>query len=237
VALGTNTDPYQRAEGRYRLMPGVITALAESGTPFSILTKGTLLRRDLASLRAAATTVPVGIGVSLAVHDDDLQDRLEPGAPSVAARLELIRAVRAAGLPCGVFLAPVLPALTDSVAHLDRALRSLADAGATGVTVVPLHLRPGTREWFLEWLERERPELLARYRVMYGRGAYVSADYRRWLRRRVRPLLARYGLDGAARIEPRRADDDGFPSGSLPSRTAPGRDRAEAADGEQLAML
>src|SRR3954470_938229 len=125
VALGTNTDPYQRAEGRYALMPGVVGALAESGTPFSILTKGTLLRRDLALLAQAATRVPVGIGVSLAVHDDDLQVRLEPGTPSVTARLGLIRAVRAAGLPCGVFLAPVLPALTDSIAHLDRALRSL----------------------------------------------------------------------------------------------------------------
>jgi DNA repair photolyase len=216
VALGTNTDPYQRAEGRYRLMPGVVEALAGSGTPFSILTKGTLLRRDLPLLAQAATRVSVGIGVSLAVHDDDLQGRLEPGTPSVAARLELIRAVRASGLPCGVFLAPVLPALTDSLAHLDRALSSLAEAGATGVTVVPLHLRPGTREWFLQWLERERPDLVPRYRVMYGRGAYVSAEYRRWLRRRVRPLLARHGLEGTARIEPERLQENGFPPGSLP---------------------
>jgi len=237
VAMGTNTDPYQRAEGRYRLMPGIIDALASSGTPFSILTKGTLLRRDLDRLAEAATRVPVGIGVSLAVHDDDLQRRLEPGTPGVAARLELVRAVRAAGLPCGVFLAPVLPALTDSVGHLDRALRSLADAGATGVTVVPLHLRPGAREWFLRWLEAERPDLLARYRVMYGRGAYVSADYRRWLRRRVRPLLARYGLDGSARIEPARVDDDGaFPTGSLPFPAVPGGTGA-GDDGVQLAML
>src|SRR5215213_3399711 len=204
VMLGTNTDPYQRAEGRYRLMPGITDALAASGTPFSILTKGTLLRRDLPLLAQAAARVSVGIGVSLAVHDDDLQGRLEPGTPSVAARLELIRAVRASGLPCGVFLAPVLPALTDSVAHLDRALSSLAEAGATGGTVVPLHLRPGTREWFLQWLERERPDLVPRYHVMYGRGTYVSAEYRRWLRRRVRPLLARHGLEGTARIEPER---------------------------------
>jgi DNA repair photolyase len=234
VAMGTNTDPYQRAEGRYRLMPGVIDALAASGTPFSILTKGTLLRRDLPLLADAATRVPVGIGVSVAVHDDDLQRRLEPGAPSVAARLDLVRAVRAAGLPCGVFLAPVLPALTDSLDHLDRALSSLAAAGATGVTVVPLHLSPGAREWFLQWLERERPDLLVRYRVMYGRGAYVSAEYRRWLRRRVRPLLVRYGLDGSARIEPSRGDDDGFPAGSLPHSAPPSPAASQA---EQLTML
>jgi DNA repair photolyase len=237
VALGTNTDPYQRAEGRYRLMPGVVEALAESGTPFSILTKGTLLRRDLPLLTQAATRVPVGIGVSLAVHDDDLQGRLEPGTPSVSARLGLIRAVRASGLPCGVFLAPVLPALTDSVAHLDRALASLADAGANGVTVVPLHLRPGTREWFLQWLERERPDLLPRYRVMYGRGAYVSAEYRRWLRRRVRPLLARYGLDSGARIEPEGGQANGFPAGSLPRDAAGHNAPGTSAGTEQLAML
>ena len=231
VAMGTNTDPYQRAEGRYRLMPGVVEALAASGTPFSILTKGTLLRRDLDLLTAAATRVPVGIGVSVAVHDDDLQRRLEPGAPTVAARLELIRAVRAAGLPCGVFLAPVLPVLTDTLRHLDRAIRSLADAGATGVTVVPLHLRPGAREWFMAWLERERPDLVPRYRAMYGRGAYVSAEYRRWLNRRVRPLVARHGLDRSQRTEPRAGDDD-FPAGSLPRRgTAP------VSGVEQLAML
>lgn len=237
VALGTNTDPYQRAEGRYRLMPGVIDALASSGTPFSVLTKGTVLRRDLPALAQAAWRVPVGIGVSLAVHDDALQRQLEPGTPSVAARLELIRAVRAAGLPCGVFLAPVLPCLTDSVAHLDRALGSLATAGATGVTVVPLHLRPGAREWFLAWLERERPDLIPRYRIMYGRGAYVSQDYRRWLRRRVRPLLARYGFDRSAGIEPgspaargtmsgqhrvrQPGDEADFPSGSLPAALTP----------------
>ena len=97
VALGTNTDPYQRAEGRYRLMPGVITALAESGTPLSILTKGTLLRRDLPLLRQASARIPVSIGVSLAIFDDDLQKQIEPGTPSPRARLELIRAIAEAG--------------------------------------------------------------------------------------------------------------------------------------------
>src|SRR3712207_777711 len=105
VALGTNTDPYQRAEGRYRLMPGVISALAGSGTPFSVLTKGTLLRRDLPLLAAAARDVPVGLGVSLAIWDEDLQTSLEPGVPGPRARLELVRAITDAGLSCGVFLA------------------------------------------------------------------------------------------------------------------------------------
>jgi DNA repair photolyase len=214
VALGTNTDPYQRAEGRYRLMPGVIEALAASGTPFSVLTKGTVLRRDLGLLAAAAQQVPVGIGVSLAVHDDDLQRSLEPGTPSVRARLDLIRSVRDAGLPCGVFLAPVLPGLTDGEEHLDRALASLAAAGATGVTVVPLHLRPGAREWFFEWLQREQPRLVPRYQELYRRGAYLGADYRAWLAARVQPLLQTHGLSG--RRSARGSAPAGFPAGSLP---------------------
>jgi DNA repair photolyase len=195
VALGTNTDPYQRAEGRYRLMPGVIAALAASGTPLSILTKGTLLRRDLRELVAASGDVSVGIGVSVAVHDERLHAGLEPGTPTPRARLELVRSVRDAGLPCAVFLAPVLPWLTDDEEHLDRALASIAQAGATTVTVLALHLRPGAREWFLAWLGREHPALVARYTRLYGRGAYVSDDYRRWLAARVEPLLSRHGLD------------------------------------------
>ena len=123
VALGTNTDPYQRAEGRYRLMPGVIGALADSGTPFSILTKGTLLRRDIPLLADAAKQVPVGLGVSMAIWDDDLHAALEPGVPTPRARLDLVKAVTDAGLPCGVFLAPVLPGLTDDTAPAGRRTR------------------------------------------------------------------------------------------------------------------
>src|SRR3954449_4723303 len=167
VALGTNTDPYQRAEGRYKLMPGVIRALTESGTPFSILTKGTLLRRDIPLLAESAQRVPVGLGVSMAIWDDDLHHALERGVPTPRARLDLVRAVTDAGLPCGVFLAPVLPGLTDGVAELDAAIGAIAAAGATGVTVIPLHLRPGAREWFMAWLSGAHPELVSRYEQLY----------------------------------------------------------------------
>src|SRR5215218_9949185 len=173
VALGTNTDPYQRAEGRYRLMPGVIRALAGSGTPFSILTKGTLARRDVPLLAAAAQDVPIGLGVSMAIWDDDLHAALEPGVPSPRARLELVRRFTDAGLPCGVFLAPVLPGLTDDEESLDAALAAVAASGASGVTLIPLHLRPGAREWFMGWLAREQPELVPRYRELYRRGSYL----------------------------------------------------------------
>lgn len=196
VALGTNTDPYQRAEGRYRLMPGVIGALAESGTPFSILTKGTLLRRDLPLIALASRQVDVRVSVSLAIGDHELQQQIEPGTPSPKARLDLIRAIADAGMSCHVMVAPVIPYLTDSKQHLEGLFADLAAAGASGVTVIPMHLRGSTRGWFLSWMSAEHPALLPRYRRLYGRGAYVSPEYTRWLDARVDPLVERYGLAG-----------------------------------------
>jgi DNA repair photolyase len=195
VALGTNTDPYQRAEGRYALMPGIIGALADSHTPFSILTKGTLLRRDLALITDASRHVDVSVAVSLAVADPELHQEVEPGTPGPRARLELIRAVRGAGLDCHVMVAPVLPALTDSYEHLDGLLGQIAAAGASSVTVFGLHLRGATRGWFMAWLATARPELVATYRELYGRGAYLPASYREMLHRRAAPLIAKYGLN------------------------------------------
>lgn len=194
VALGTNTDPYQRAEGRYRLMPGIIEALASSGTPLSVLTKGTLLRRDLPLLAEVSREVPVGMAVSLAIGDEDLQQAVEPGTPRPQARLDLVRAVRDAGLGCSVLVAPVMPWLTDGTAHLDDLLGRIAEAGATGVSVIPLHLRGAVKPWFGQWLAEHRPDLVAKYRRLYGEGANVPRAYREWLRERVAPLLARHGL-------------------------------------------
>lgn len=194
VAMGTNTDPYQRAEGRYRLMPGVIRALGRSGTPFSVLTKGTVLTRDLPELAAAAADVPVSLGVSIALLDRAVQTTLEPGTPTPAARLDLVRRITDAGLTCSVMVAPVLPLLTDSVEALDTLLGRIAAAGATGAGVMALHLRPGSREWFLQWMERAHPDLVEAYAGLYRRGAYVEAGYRRTLAARVAPLLLRHGL-------------------------------------------
>ncbi|WP_280212677.1 Rv2578c family radical SAM protein [Nocardia cyriacigeorgica] len=194
VALGTNTDPYQRAEGRYRLMPGIIRALTDSGTPFSILTKGTLLRRDLPLLTLAARQVPVHIGVSLAMLDPELHRSVEPGTPSPKARLELVRALADAGFEVDVMVAPVIPYLTDSSGHLDELFAAIADAGARSVVAFPMHLRGSTRGWFLGWLAETHPALLRRYRQLYGRGAYVAPEYSRWLRGRIDPLLERHRL-------------------------------------------
>lgn len=195
VALGTNTDPYQRAEGRYRLMPGIISALAESGTPFSVLTIGTLLRRDLPLLSSASRQVGVSLAVSLAVIDEELQQSVEPGTPTPRARLSLIGAIRDAGFSCSVMIAPVIPYLTDSVDHLDSLLAAVASAGGTRVTLLPLHLRGSTRGVFMNWLGEHHPALIRRYRAIYGRGAYVSTEYKDWLRTRVTPLVRKHGLD------------------------------------------
>ena len=248
VALGTNTDPYQRAEGRYRLMPGIITALADSGTPFSILTKGTLLRRDLPLIAEAAQKVEVGIGVSLAFADHELQESVEPGTPDPRARLQLVRAVRDAGLPCGVMVAPVLPWLTDSQDHLRRLLDAVADAGATGVTVIALHLKPGTREWYLQWLAREHPHLVAGYERVFARGTYALKAYREWLWERVQPLLeergfgssgqrARSGATGRYHEELRAHDDGDYPSGSMVGSRAGGALRGMPQDGSGLEVV
>lgn len=197
VQLGTNTDPYQRAEGRYKLMPQIIETLASSGTPLSILTKGTLLRRDLPLLRQAAEQVPVGLAMSIAVFDDDLQQSIEPGTPRYKERLATVTAVREAGLDCMVFLMPILPFLTDSREHLDFALSRIRAAGASSVLYTALHLRGPVKPWFFFWLEREHPELIERYRGLYGDRAYASKDYRRWLAGRIKPLIRKHGLEHA----------------------------------------
>ncbi len=198
VALGTNTDPYQRAEGRYALMPDIIGALTESGTPFSILTKGTLLRRDLPLLAAASEHVPVDLAMSIAIYDHELQQSVEPGTPSAKARLATVTAVREAGLDCSVFLMPILPYLTDTKAHLDEALRQAKAAGATSVLYAALHLRGSVKPWFMQWLEQAHPELVPKYRSMYyGNNAYAPKAYRRWLGERIRPLIRANGLERA----------------------------------------
>ena len=238
VMLGTNTDPYQRAEGRYRLMPGIVSALTDAGTPFSILTKGTLLRRDLPMLAEAAASVPVSIAMSIAVFDDRLQKLVEPGTPSATARLDTVRAATAAGFRVTVFLMPILPHLTDSIAAIDHALRQIKDAGAVRVVYGALHLRPGAKQWFLQWIEREHPELVSSYRGLYpGMSTTAPKAYRSWLAKRVRPLLRVHGLDGRAEDdEPRRAAMPGLAARAQPPvvTTTRGR-RAAGAAGRPVA--
>jgi len=227
VALGTNTDPYQRAEGRYKLMPGIINALAESGTPLSILTKGTLLARDIPLLKSAAAQVPVGLGISLAMTDEALSEAIEPGTPGPRARLKLVSRLREAGLPCGVMAMPILPWLSDSDEALDALFGSLAAAGATGVTAGALYLKPGTREWFMKWIATHHPELAGRYRRLYGTGSYASKEYRMWLAGKVRYFKARHGFSQSSGFSHRDLDDPRveeaeYPAGIIPTTVTGG---------------
>lgn len=187
VAMGTNTDPYQRAEGRYRLMPGVIDALAQSRTPFSILTKGTLITRDTGRLVAAAQHVPVSAAFTVGMLDEGLWHEVEPGTPTPRARLQAVRALNDAGIPTGVMLAPIMPGLNDDHEQLDALVSACVDAGATHITPIALHLRTsrpsapqGTsvREVFWPWLASTHPELEGRYRQLYGRAAAADASWR-----------------------------------------------------------
>ena len=197
IAMGTNVDCYQRAEGRYRLMRGIIAALRDAANPFSILTKGTLILRDLDLLREAADVTDVGLNVSAGFVDKELWRCLEPGTPSPERRLGACAALNEAGLRCGVLMGPVVPFLSDSPAQLAAAVRRIAASGAVHVTPIVLHLRPGTREWYLRWLSRHHPELLPRYRGLYRRGSYAPKDYQAEITGRVRELARRYGVGAA----------------------------------------
>lgn len=218
IAMGTNVDCYQRAEGRYRLMPGIIDALRQAANPFSILTKGTLILRDLPSLTAAAAVTDVALNVSVGFVDKDLWRSLEPGAPDPHRRLDVCAALTDNGLRCGVLMGPIVPFLSDSPAQLDAAVRLAAQAGACHVSPIVLHLRRGAREWFLRWLADSHPDLLARYRELYGRGAYAPRAYQQRVAARVRELADRYGVGVSS---PRRSR--GPLPGAAPAAKVPGR--------------
>jgi DNA repair photolyase len=194
IAVGMNVDCYQRAEGRYRLMPGIIGALTEAANPFSILTKGTLILRDIELLAAAAEVTEVGLNVSAGFTDADLWRSIEPGTPAPARRLEACAALNDRGLGCGVLMGPVVPYLSDSPAQLDEVVRQAAAAGARHVSPIVLHLRPGTREWFFAWLRARHPGLVGRYLDLYGHGAYAPKAYQERIAGQVRELAERYGI-------------------------------------------
>jgi DNA repair photolyase len=194
IAMGTNVDCYQRAEGRYRLMPGILQALADARNPFSILTKGTMILRDLDLLERASVVTDVGLSVSVGCTDEELWRTLEPGTPSPQRRLGVCAALTGRGLPCGVLMGPVVPFLSDSPAQLDATVRQVAEAGASHVSPIVLHLRPGAREWFLAWLAGHHPSLVPRYRDLYGTGAYTPKAYQRRIGEQVRALAERHGV-------------------------------------------
>jgi DNA repair photolyase len=179
VALGTATDPYQPAEGRFRLTRACIVVLAESGTPFSIVTRGPLVVRDLDVLRAAAREVSVSIYVSLPTLDERVWRTTEPGTAPPRSRLEAVKRLAGAGIDVGVGIAPILPGLSDAPEQLHAVVRAARAAGARTTWASVVHLRPGVREHFLEALARDWPEHVERYEALFGARAYLPASVAR----------------------------------------------------------
>jgi DNA repair photolyase len=167
VAMGTNTDPYQRCEGRYRLTRGVLEALRDYANPCSVLTKSPLLLRDLDLFVELAETAGFSANLSIGTLDEEVWRRSEPGTPHPKARMAAVKQLVAAGVPCGILMAPILPGISDSPEQLRAVVRAAADAGASHLTPLTLHLRPGVKEEFLPWLEEAYPQLLPDYRRLY----------------------------------------------------------------------
>ncbi|MDX6593138.1 MAG: hypothetical protein QOI85_1654 [Chloroflexota bacterium] len=202
VAIGAATDPYQPAEGRFRLTRGCIEALGAARTPIDLITRGPLVVRDVDVLSAAARRAEVRISVSIATLDESLSSRLEPGVAPPRQRLRAIRTLTDAGIAAGVALAPVLPGLTDAPADLAAVLRAARDAGATHAWSNVLNLRPGTREHFLAVLEREWPAELERYRRLFpaGGSGYLRRPDADPIERRIAAVRRGSGIGDRRRI-------------------------------------
>jgi DNA repair photolyase len=181
VALGTNTDPYQWVEGRYRLMPEIWEALLQARNPCSILTKSPLLLRDLELMRSLARETDFAAALSVPTLDERAWRATEPHTPNPRARLEAVAELARAGIRTGVLIAPLMPGINDSPEQVSRIVEFATEAGAAYVTGIALHLRGEVRGLFFDWLEQHRPDLTERYRRIYRSGAYAPAPERRRL--------------------------------------------------------
>ena len=195
VAIGAATDPYQPAEGRYRLTRACIEVLADRSNPFSIITRGPLIVRDVDVLTAAASRAAVTVTFSVPTLDDSVWRTTEPGTAPPLQRLRALSALASAGIRASVGMAPILPGLSDHPDQLRRVVEAARAAGACGVWANLLHLKPGTREHFLECLARDWPELLPRYERLYDGGrAYLPARELEPVRDQVRALARSYRI-------------------------------------------
>ncbi len=203
VAMGTATDPYQHCEGRYRLTRNVIRALADFGNPLSLLTKSTLVLRDLDELHRLSGVAALAVSMSVATLDERVRRVVEPGTPPGRKRLEVLARFADAGIPTGVLVAPILPGLTDGEEHLEEVLAASAAAGVGAVTPIVLHVRPAIREHFLPWLRAAYPWLYPRYVELYGKRAYAPRSYQEAVLQRFARLRLRHGVGaGAGRLRP-----------------------------------
>lgn len=179
VAIGTATDPYQPAEGHYRLTRGCIEALAAARTPITLITRGPLIIRDVDVLGAVAREVEVGVSLSIGTLDERAWRATEPGTAHPHQRLRAIAALAHAGIPVGVSLASVIPGITDAPESIEAVVRAAREAGASWLWGRPLDLRPGTREHFMEALGRDWPELVPGYEQLY-RAAFLGKGESQW---------------------------------------------------------
>jgi DNA repair photolyase len=194
VAIGAATDPYQPCEGRYRLTRGCLQAFAEAASPFSIITRGPMIVRDLDVLAEAAGRAKVSVTFSIPTIDPEVWRRTEPSTAPPEQRLRALRRLVDAGIEAGVGMAPILPGISDAPEQLGAVVRAAREAGATGVWANLLFLRPGTREHFLENLERDWPEELERYERLYANRAYLGKDDTAPVRARVAELAKLHGI-------------------------------------------
>jgi DNA repair photolyase len=204
VAIGAATDPYQPAEGRYRLTRACLEVLRDAANPFNLITRNPMIVRDLDVLVEAAARADVAVAFSVPTLDEEVWRRTEPGTPPPRKRLEALRRLVEAGIKAGVGMAPILPGISDSPGQLEQVVRAAREAGATGIWANILYLRPGTREHFLEALARDWPEQLHRYEHLYRSRAYLPKAESETVRRTVADLRRRYRIADRrpVRLEP-----------------------------------
>jgi DNA repair photolyase len=200
VTIGAATDPYQPAEGRYRLTRACLEALAEAGTPFSIITRGPMIVRDIDVLAAAARRASVSVTFSIPTLDEEVWRKTEPSTAHPRQRLRAVSMLVEAGIKTGVGMAPILPGISDRADQLRDVVKAAREAGATGIWANLLFLRPGTREHFLENLARDWPEELERYERLYRERAYLGKEETTPLRKQVNALAKEWDLRDRRRV-------------------------------------
>ncbi len=217
--MGTNTDPYQWVEGRYKLMRGIWEALRDAANPCSVLTKSPLLLRDLDLMREIADVTAISANLSVPTIDEKAWRASEPHTPHPRARLEAVGELNRAGIPTGVLVAPLMPGINDDPRQVEKILEMAAEAGATGVSGIALHLRGEVRQIFMEWLRSYRPDLVERYEELYARSAYAPRAEQERLQALVRRAPTR--PRSAFQRDPRRDYGPMRPARPSPSPAAP----------------
>jgi DNA repair photolyase len=194
VAIGAATDPYQPAEGRYRLTRACLEVLGEARNPLSIITRGPMIVRDVDVLQEAARRAEVSVAFSVPTVDPEVWAKTEPGTAPPHQRLRAIRVLVEAGIKAGVGMAPILPGISDRPEQLEAVVRAAREAGAVSLWMNLLYLKPGTREHFLSCLARDFPEQRAHYEALYRGRAYLPTAEQEPVRRAVAELRTQYGI-------------------------------------------